>query len=338
MVEVSTRFTVEVTHDGDVWVADVPALAGAHTQAGNLTRLDEAIREVIALVEDLPEGAEAALELDYEYEGLDAVARAASLIGRHRAELDRVQSALADQTTTLVHELSELGWSVRDAAHLLNISPGRVSQIRGNEEPSSSLLATATTLAELTTNAAREARGETQLRSVAETAGMLQHVDFDARVVNPESKHSRPDMVVSLPGGKSIAIDAKIPLESLDGEPEDVRAYVTRLGSPSYWNDLEPSPEMIVAFVPSEAHLSALLARDPSIMEYAFSRHVALASPVTLYSVLKSVAVAWRHEAIVVEARAAFDVTSDLPERFLTGPSASGPRKIRPVVKLPRSA
>ncbi len=123
-------YRVVVSHDGDLWVADVPELEGAITQAGNLTRLDEAIREVIALAEDLPEGAESSLDLVYEYEDLDALGEAAATLGRLRAELDRVQAAVAEQTSTLVHALALRQWSVRDIAPLLAMSPGRVSQIR----------------------------------------------------------------------------------------------------------------------------------------------------------------------------------------------------------------
>ena len=125
-----SHYRVVVSHDGDVWVADAPALEGAHTQAGNLTRLDEAIREVIALVEDLPEGAEESIAIEYDYEGFDDVATAAAVVGQCRAEVDRAQAVLAAHTTTLTQALVARGWSVRDVAPLLGISPGRVSQLR----------------------------------------------------------------------------------------------------------------------------------------------------------------------------------------------------------------
>jgi predicted RNase H-like HicB family nuclease len=123
------RYRVVVSHDDTYWVADVPELPGAHTQARNLVRLDDAIREVIALVEDLPEGAESDLDLEYEYEGLDDVASAAAVVGRIRSELDRTQARLSDLTTDLVRLLVDRDWSVRDIAPLLHISPGRVSQL-----------------------------------------------------------------------------------------------------------------------------------------------------------------------------------------------------------------
>lgn len=85
-----TTYTVTVSHDGDYWLADVPSLQGAHTQARNLPRLEDAVREVIALVEDLPEGAEQSLQLEFAYEGLEEEASSAARVGRRRADLDRV--------------------------------------------------------------------------------------------------------------------------------------------------------------------------------------------------------------------------------------------------------
>lgn len=129
MVEM-TVYRVVVSRDGAGWLADVPSLAGAHTQAGNLLRLNEAIREVIALVEDLPDGAESSLVLDFEYEGLDEMVATAADVGRRRADLDVVHAELVDETMVMARRMVSRGWSVRDVAHLLRISPGRVSQIR----------------------------------------------------------------------------------------------------------------------------------------------------------------------------------------------------------------
>src|SRR5690606_5279167 len=97
-----------------------------------------------------------------------------------------------------------------------------------------------------------------------------------------------------------------------------VRDHITALGARSYWDGLDSSPEMVVAFIPSESLLSAALEADPSIMEFAFSKQLALASPVTLFSVLKAVAVSWRHEVVTQEARALFDVSRELYSRITT--------------------
>jgi DNA recombination protein RmuC len=170
---------------------------------------------------------------------------------------------------------------------------------------------------------------------------MLEHVNFDVQSsIKIDSRSARPDMVVNLPGGKSIAVDAKVPFNSyLDAAAilptasdaelarrdqlmkqhvKAVRDHIVALGSRSYWDGLDSSPEMVVAFIPSESLLSAALEADPSVMEFAFSKHVALASPVTLFSVLKAVAVSWRHEVVTQEAKTLFDVSRELYGRLTT--------------------
>lgn len=122
-------YTVEVERDDDVWIADVPSVPGAHTQAANLVKLDEYVREVIALVLDLPQGAESDLELEYAYQGLSPEAMEAVEISHARAELEQQMADLLQQTNKAVESLVAAGWSVRDVGPLVGVSPGRVSQI-----------------------------------------------------------------------------------------------------------------------------------------------------------------------------------------------------------------
>ncbi|HWM33259.1 MAG TPA: DNA recombination protein RmuC [Pseudolysinimonas sp.] len=215
-------------------------------------------------------------------------------------------------------------------------------QLKAAAESEERLRATAESLSSaLRNNATRGVWGETQLRAVVESAGMLEHVNFDVQTsIQIEGRAARPDMVVHLPGGKSIAVDAKVPFTSyleaseipLTATPAElarrdelmkkhvkaVRDHITTLGARSYWEGLDSSPEMVVAFIPSESLLSAALEADRTIMDFAFSKHVALASPVTLFSVLKAVAVSWRHEAVTSEAKALFDVSRELYGRLTT--------------------
>jgi DNA recombination protein RmuC len=215
-------------------------------------------------------------------------------------------------------------------------------QLKAAAESEERLRATAESLSSaLKNNATRGVWGETQLRAVVESAGMLEHVNFDVQSsIHVEGRTARPDMVVHLPGGKSIAVDAKVPftsyLEASEIPPtattaelarrdelmkkhvKAVRDHITTLGARSYWDGLDSSPEMVVAFIPSESLLSAALEADSSIMDFAFGKHVALASPVTLFSVLKAVAVSWRHEAVTSEAKALFDVSRELYGRLTT--------------------
>lgn len=215
-------------------------------------------------------------------------------------------------------------------------------QLRNSIESEERLRATADSLASaLRNNATRGVWGETQLRSVVEASGMLQHVNFDLQAsIQIENRTARPDMVVRLPGGKSIAVDAKVPfnayldaagISSTAGEAElarrdnllkqharALRDHVTTLGSKSYWDGLDSSPELVVAFIPSESLLSAAIETDPNILQFAFDKNVVLASPMTLYTVLKTVAVTWRHDAVSKEAKALFDVSRDIFGRIVT--------------------
>ena len=183
--------------------------------------------------------------------------------------------------------------------------------------------------------------GETQLRAVVEAAGLLQRVNFDVQSsIVSDRGAGRPDMVVNLPGGKCIAVDAKVPFNSYieanaipvtadDGaltqrgtlmkkHVKAVRDHIGALGSKAYWEGLDASPEMVIAFIPSESLLSSALEADPTIMEYAFSKRVALASPVTLFSVLKTVAVSWQHAVVTEEAKSLFDISRELYGRLST--------------------
>lgn len=121
-------YTVEVTREGDAWIADVLDLPGAHTYARNLTALADAIQEVIALVTDAPDDAPRA-ELQYVYRGVDDTFVQAAELGEARAEVERTQKQLANEATVAAAILANDGYSVRDIAGVLQMSPGRVSQI-----------------------------------------------------------------------------------------------------------------------------------------------------------------------------------------------------------------
>ena len=215
-------------------------------------------------------------------------------------------------------------------------------QLRAAGEAEERLRVTAESLASaLRNNSTRGVWGETQLRAVVEASGMLQRVNFDVQSsITSDRGIGRPDMIVHLPGGKSIAVDAKVPFNAyleasaipptasdaelarrdalLKQHVKAVRDHISALGNRSYWEGLDSSPEMVVAFIPSESLLSSALEADPTIMEFAFSKLVALASPVTLFSVLKTVAVSWQHDVVTQEAKALFDVSRELFGRLTT--------------------
>jgi DNA recombination protein RmuC len=260
-----------------------------------------------------------------------------------RAQGEKSQSQVLEALAPVKETLSTMQQKVSELEQQRQLQHGELTQqLKSAAESEERLRATAESLSSaLKNNATRGVWGETQLRAVVEAAGMLQNVNFDVQSsIKVESRVARPDMIVRLPGGKSIAVDAKVPFNSYleasaiaptasEGElikrealikqhVKAVRDHITALGSRSYWDGLDSSPEMVVAFIPSESLLSAALEADPTIMEFAFSKHVALASPVTLFSVLKAVAVSWRHEVVTQEARALFDVSRELYARLTT--------------------
>ncbi|MGN6220403.1 MAG: DNA recombination protein RmuC [Microbacterium sp.] len=213
-------------------------------------------------------------------------------------------------------------------------------QLRRAHESDEALRATTESLASaLRSGSTRGVWGETQLRRVVEAAGLTRHVDFDLQTsITTDAGAGRPDMVIRLPGDKAIAVDAKVPLDAyleasaipvtaqgaegarrqslLDKHVKAVRAHVDALARKTYWAGLSSSPEFVVCFVPSESLLAAALEEDPALLDYAFGKRVALASPVNLWAVLKTVAYTWTQQDVSQEARALFDLGNQLYERL----------------------
>jgi DNA recombination protein RmuC len=178
--------------------------------------------------------------------------------------------------------------------------------------------------------------GELHLRRAVEVAGLVDRCDFFEQVhLSPGAGGAlRPDLVVTLAGGRSIVVDAKVPLDAfLDAtstdEPDQrdshlarharqLRAHIDLLGSKRYWRSLPETPEFVVLFLPAEAFLAAGLDADPALIEYAAERGVVLASPTTLIALLRTVAHGWRHEAVAEQAREIHRIGRDLHERLQT--------------------
>jgi DNA recombination protein RmuC len=196
------------------------------------------------------------------------------------------------------------------------------------------LASTASTLSRaLRTPAVRGRWGEMQLRRVVEIAGMLPRCDFHEQPsLLGENGRLRPDLIVHLPGGKRIVIDAKAPLEAFldaqectDDEPRvmllqkharQVREHMERLGSKGYWEQLDGSPEMVVMFLPGETLFSAALQHDLTLIEHGLRSRVLLASPITLIALLTTVAHTWRQEALTENYQEVARLGKDLHERL----------------------
>ena len=182
---------------------------------------------------------------------------------------------------------------------------------------------------------ARGRWGEMQLRRVVEMAGMLPHCDFEEQsTVTTEDGRIRPDVVVHLPGSKTVVVDAKVALDAYLAAVEEsddvqckaklvqharqVRTHVDKLAAKSYWTQFSEAPDFVVLFVPGDSLLGAALEHDPGLMEHAVANKVLLATPVTLIALLRAVAYGWQQEALADNARQIADVGREMQDRVLT--------------------
>jgi DNA recombination protein RmuC len=260
-----------------------------------------------------------------------------------RDERERREQAVLRALAPVHETLQSMQTKVDDLERDRHAQFGSLAeQLRRAQESDEALRATTESLAgALRSGSTRGVWGETQLRRVVEAAGLTRYVDFDTQTsIESDAGAGRPDMVIRLPGDKAIAVDAKVPLDAyleasaipltaqgaegarrkalLGKHVRALRAHIDALAKKAYWAGLHSSPEFVVCFVPSESLLSAALEEDPALLDYAFGKRVALASPVNLWAVLKTVAYTWTQQDVSQEARALFELGNELYERLGT--------------------
>lgn len=259
----------------------------------------------------------------------EAGARASGELESRRLAVEHLVAPLRDTLGRVEGQLRELERARLSAYTALTEQVGFVRQTSEQLRTETSALVTA-----LRAPQARGQWGEMQLRRVVEVAGMVAHCDFEEQVSAPGPDGTvRPDLVVRLAGGKNVVVDAKVSLAAYlaaaecDGETRaqrlsaharHLRKHVEGLAAKEYWSAFQPTPELVVLFVPGEAFLAPALEHDPTLLEDAMRRRVVIATPTTLITLLRTVAYAWQQEALTDNAREVFELGQELYKRLGT--------------------
>jgi DNA recombination protein RmuC len=194
---------------------------------------------------------------------------------------------------------------------------------------------------------ARGRWGEQQLRNVLETCGLSEHADFRTEVsVEGQDGRMRPDVIIRVPGGRSLVIDAKVSLNAYQDAYEAVdegergrhlvshaaamKAHVNGLGGKAYWAEFDDAPDYVIMFVPGEHFLSAALEQDPALWDFAFGKRVLLATPTNLIAIARTVAAVWRQEGLAREAKAIGALGKEMHDRLAV--AAGHLRKVGPAL------